>query len=88
LAVLKLGTDCLPTATWAPVRGSRPVWAGRCFTEKTPKPRSSTRSPALQRGRDLTENDVDDVLHVMMQEVPFLLGDALHELGLKHRCCL
>src|ERR1700692_3698983 len=45
LPVLKNGTHFLSTATWAPVRGLRPVGAGRCFTEKAPKPRSSTRSP-------------------------------------------
>ena len=28
-----------------PVRGLRPVRAGRCLTEKAPKPRNSTRSP-------------------------------------------
>src|SRR6266545_623626 len=42
---LKNGTDFFSTETWAPVRGLRPVRAGRFFTEKAPKPRSSTRSP-------------------------------------------
>src|SRR5215467_2902912 len=45
LPVLKNGTHFLSTATWAPVRGLRPVRAGRCLTEKAPKPRNSTRSP-------------------------------------------
>src|SRR5690349_10272656 len=45
LPVLKNGTDFCATETWAPVRGLRPVRAGRFFTEKAPKPRSSTRSP-------------------------------------------
>src|SRR5580692_8422628 len=45
LPVLKNGTHFWSTATWAPVRGLRPVRAGRCFTENAPKPRSSTRSP-------------------------------------------
>src|SRR5262249_60503614 len=34
LPVLKNGTDFLATATCAPVRGLRPVRAGRCLTEK------------------------------------------------------
>ena len=33
------------TETCSPVRGLRPVRAGRCLTEKAPKPRNSTRSP-------------------------------------------
>jgi len=33
------------TGTDSPVRGFRPIRASRCFTEKAPKPRSSTRSP-------------------------------------------
>src|SRR6516225_279276 len=45
LPVLKNGTHFLSTATCAPVRGLRPVRAGRCLTEKAPKPRNSTRSP-------------------------------------------
>src|ERR1700684_3514235 len=45
LPVLKNGTHFWSTATWAPVRGLRPVRAGRCFTENAPKPRSSTLSP-------------------------------------------
>src|SRR5437660_2261899 len=45
LPVLKNGTLLRSTETWAPVRGLRPVRAGRCLTEKAPKPRSSTRSP-------------------------------------------
>src|SRR6516165_7889019 len=45
LPVLKNGTHFLSTATWAPVRGLRPVRAGRCLTEKAPNPRNSTRSP-------------------------------------------
>src|ERR1700746_404937 len=45
LPVFKNGTECLSTATCAPVRGLRPVRAGRCLTEKAPKPRNSTRSP-------------------------------------------
>src|SRR6476661_6001668 len=45
LPVLKNGTDFCATETWAPVRGLRPVRAGRFFTENAPKPRSSTRSP-------------------------------------------
>ncbi len=45
LPVLKNGTDFCATETCAPVRGLRPVRAGRFFTEKAPKPRSSTRSP-------------------------------------------
>src|SRR5262245_40248091 len=45
LPVLKNGTDFFSTETWAPVRGLRPMRAGRFFTEKAPKPRSSTRSP-------------------------------------------
>src|SRR6202451_4742848 len=45
LPVLKNGTHFWSTATWAPVRGLRPVRGGRCLTENAPKPRSSTRSP-------------------------------------------
>src|ERR1700704_1600979 len=45
LPVLKKGTYFWSTETSAPVRGLRPVRAGRFFTEKAPKPRSSTRSP-------------------------------------------
>src|SRR5262249_46055352 len=45
LPVLKNGTLFWSTGTWAPVRGLRPARAGRCLTEKAPKPRSSTRSP-------------------------------------------
>src|SRR5271166_3147290 len=45
LPVLKNGTHFLSTATCAPVRGLRPVRAGRCLTENAPKPRNSTRSP-------------------------------------------
>src|SRR4029079_18232191 len=45
LPVLKNGTDFCATETCAPVRGLRPVRAGRFFTEKAPKPRNSTRSP-------------------------------------------
>src|SRR6516165_5595898 len=44
LPVLKNGTHFLSTATCAPVRGLRPVRAGRCLTENAPKPRNSTRS--------------------------------------------
>src|SRR5262249_15640241 len=45
LPVLKNGTYFWSTDTCAPVRGLRPVRAGRFVTEKAPKPRSSTRSP-------------------------------------------
>ena len=45
LPVLKNGTDFFCTDTCAPVRGLRPVRAGRVLIEKAPKPRSSTRSP-------------------------------------------
>ena len=45
LPVLKNGTFFCSTETLAPVRGLRPVRAGRFLTEKAPKPRSSTRSP-------------------------------------------
>ena len=43
--VLKNGTYFSETITCSPVRGLRPVRAGRFFTENAPKPRSSTRSP-------------------------------------------
>src|SRR5215204_691463 len=45
LPVLKNGTAFFSTDTWAPVRGLRPVRAGRFLTENAPKPRNSTRSP-------------------------------------------
>src|SRR5688500_17039310 len=44
LPVLKNGTTFCSTATVSPVRGLRPRLASRNFTEKAPKPRSSTRS--------------------------------------------
>jgi hypothetical protein len=43
---------------------------------------------ALQGGRDLAQNGVDDVLHVTLIKVAVLRGDALHKLGFYHRCCL
>src|SRR5690606_17898805 len=46
LPVLKNGTHFSSTSTDSPVRGLRPVRAGRFFTEKAPKPRSSTRFPS------------------------------------------
>src|SRR3989442_5993998 len=43
---------------------------------------------AARHGRDdLAENGVDDVFHVALVEMRVLRGDALHELGLDHRCC-
>src|SRR5262249_16095619 len=43
---------------------------------------------AARHGRDdLTENGVDDVFHVALVEMRVLRRDALHELGLDHRCC-
>jgi hypothetical protein len=45
LPVLKNGMCFSETWTLSPVRGLRPTRASRRFTEKAPKPRSSTRSP-------------------------------------------
>ena len=45
LLVVKYGTVFSLTWTVTPVRGLCPMRALRCFTEKAPKPRSSTRSP-------------------------------------------
>src|SRR5919201_4402009 len=43
---------------------------------------------ATRHRRDnLAENRVDDVLHVALIEMRVLRRDALHELGLDHRCC-
>src|SRR5215467_10570502 len=43
---------------------------------------------AARHGRDdLTENGVDDIFHVALVEMRVLRRDALHELGLDHRCC-
>ena len=77
LPVLKNGTDFWSTETWAPVRGLRPVRAGRCLTEKAPKPRNSTRSPLRHGAGDLAEDGVDDVLDVALVEVGILGRDAL-----------
>ena len=84
MPVLKNGTDFCSTETWAPVRGLRPVRAGRCLTEKAPKPRNSTRSPLRHGAGDLAEDGVDDVLDVALIEVRVLGGDTLHKLGLDH----
>src|SRR5690606_39658014 len=46
LPLLKKGTALAGTSTVSPVRGLRPVRAGRLRTEKAPKPRSSTRPPS------------------------------------------
>src|SRR5690606_10666536 len=48
LPVLKKGTHFSSTSTVSPVRGLRPLRAGRFFTEKAPKPRSSTRLPSAR----------------------------------------
>src|SRR5919108_4638774 len=42
---------------------------------------------ARHRRGDLAENGVDDVFHVALIEMRVLRSDALHELGLDHRCC-
>src|SRR5262249_32817294 len=43
---------------------------------------------AGRHGRDdLPEKGVDDVFHVALVEMRVLRRDALHELGLDHRCC-
>src|SRR5262249_38653749 len=42
---------------------------------------------ARHRRDDLAENGVDDVFHVALVEMRVLRRDALHELGLDHRCC-
>src|SRR5262249_16644306 len=39
------------------------------------------------RSDNLAENGVDDVLHVTLIKMRVLRRDALHELGLDHRCC-
>ena len=57
------------TSTDLPVRGLRPVRAGRFFTEKAPKPRSSTRSAVGQRLGDLLENRADDIFDVAKEEM-------------------
>src|SRR5215470_1864390 len=45
-------------------------------------------SVATRHRRDnLAENGVDDVLHVALIKMRVLRRDALHELGLDHRCC-
>src|SRR5262249_62223489 len=53
----------------------------------------STEAPQLDpvaarhRRSDLAENGVDDIFHVTLIEMWVLRSDALHELGLDHRCC-
>ena len=86
LPVLKNGTDFCATETCAPVRGLRPVRAGRFFTENAPKPRNSTRSPRASAAAISFEDGVDDVLDVALVEMRVLaVRDALHELGFDHR---
>src|SRR5262249_15841717 len=41
---------------------------------------------ARHRRDNLAENGVDDVFHVALVEMRVLRRDALHELGLDHRC--
>ena len=53
--------------------------AGRFFTEKAPKPRSSTRSPRAIAVDDLVEDRVDDVLDVALIEMRILRSDALNQ---------
>ena len=45
LPILKKGTFLAGTATASPFLGFLAILASLCFTSKTPKPRSSTRSP-------------------------------------------
>jgi hypothetical protein len=82
LPVLKNGTDFLSTETCAPVRGLRPVRAGRCFTENAPKPRNLHAVTARKRGGDLAEHRVHDVLDVTLIEMRVLPGDALNKFRL------
>ena len=84
LPVLKNGTDFCSTETWAPVRGLRPVRAGRCLTEKAPNPRNSTRSPRGHGVGDFAEDRVDDVLDVALIEMGILSGNSLDKFGLDH----
>ena len=84
LPVLKKGTYFSDTVTCSPVRGLRPVRAGRFLTEKAPKPRSSTRSPRASAGDDLLQDGVDDVLDVALEQVRIARRDALDELRFDH----
>jgi hypothetical protein len=57
---------------------------GAMLYRKNPKAAQLDPLAALQGIDNPAENDVDDILHVTMQEVPVLLSDALHKFGLKH----
>src|SRR6516225_7308479 len=79
--VLKVGIAFFATVTAAPVRGLRPVRAPRSLAEKTPKPRSSTRS---LRRIDFVEYRADDLLYVALIKVRILRGNAPYEFRFYH----
>jgi hypothetical protein len=63
--VLKKGTPFCGTETEAPVLAFLPVRPSRSFTENTPKPRNSTRSPRAIAAVISAKNDIDDLLGVL-----------------------
>jgi hypothetical protein len=77
------GRAFFSTATAAWLRGFRPIRDGHCLIEKTPKSRSSTRSPraiaAIISPRIALTN-----LHVALVEMRVPIGDKLDELRFEH----
>ena len=84
LPVLNTGIAFSDTATAAPVRGLRPRRASRRFTEKAPKPRSSTRSPRASASAMVSRIALTSDLDVALVEMRVLLGDLEDELRLDH----
>ena len=84
LPVLKYGTVFSPTWTVSPVRGLCPMRALRCFTEKAPKPRSSTRVAASQSAGDLVEYRRHDQLHIRYAQMRMAGGKFRDEVRSGH----
>ena len=85
LPVLKKGTHFSSTSTDSPVRGLRPVRAGRFLTENAPKPRKFDAVAVGKRIGDLFEDRADDVFDVAQKQMRISCGDDLHEFGFDHK---
>ena len=79
---LNFGTDVFLILTAAPVRGLRPVRAGRATFSKTPKPVMATRSPGGDRAGDRVEYGVDRVVGGLLAAE--LTGQLVDQLSLVH----
>ena len=69
LPVLKNGTHFSSTSTDLPVRGFRPVRAGRFFTENAPKPAQFDAVSVGQRISDFVEYGTHYVLDISQEEM-------------------